>query len=101
MRIAGSATLLHTSAARWLQLIVLTVVLTALFEGLGLPASRLIGLMVAAIALTLHGAGSSQGEVHSSARKVSSIAFSGAVRPCRSLTRCRLTGARSCSASPR
>lgn len=47
MRFAGSAALLHRSTARWLQLIVLSVVLTALFEGLGLPASRLIGPMAA------------------------------------------------------
>ena len=55
MRAAGAAALLKESTARWLQLIVLSVVLAALFEGLGLPASRLLGPMVAAIALTLYG----------------------------------------------
>jgi uncharacterized protein len=57
MRFAGSAALMHGSAGRWLQLIILSVVLAALFERLGLPASRLIGPMVAAIVLTLYGTG--------------------------------------------
>jgi uncharacterized protein len=57
MRAGGAATLLQGSTARWLQLIILSVALAALFEQLGLPASRLLGPMVAAIALTLHGAG--------------------------------------------
>jgi membrane AbrB-like protein len=57
MRAAGAAALLKGSTARWLQLIVLSIVLAALFERLGLPASRLLGPMVAAIALTLYGSG--------------------------------------------
>jgi uncharacterized membrane protein AbrB (regulator of aidB expression) len=40
------------STVHWLQLIILSVALAALFERLGLPASRLLGPMVAAIALT-------------------------------------------------
>jgi uncharacterized protein len=47
---------LRGNAGRWLQLIVLSVLLTTLFEGMGLPASRLLGPMVAAIALTMRGA---------------------------------------------
>jgi len=61
MRAAGAAALLQGSASRWLQLIVLSVVLAALFERLGLPASRLLGPMVAAIALTLCGSGAQAG----------------------------------------
>jgi membrane AbrB-like protein len=57
MRAAGTAALLQRSASRWLQLIILSIVLAALFERLGLPASRLLGPMVAAIALTLCGSG--------------------------------------------
>lgn len=57
MRAAGAAALLQRSAARWLQLIILSVLLAALFERLGLPASRLLGPMMAAIALTLCGWG--------------------------------------------
>jgi len=53
---------LQRRTARWLQLIILSVVLAVLFERLGLPASRLIGPMVAAIALTLHGAGVQAGQ---------------------------------------
>ncbi|MDF2462883.1 MAG: ammonia monooxygenase [Ramlibacter sp.] len=57
MRAAGTAGLLQKSASRWLQLIILSIVLAALFERIGLPASRLLGPMVAAIALTLRGSG--------------------------------------------
>jgi len=57
MRAAGAAALLQGSTGRWLQLLILSVVLAALFERLGLPASRLIGPMVAAIVLTLYGTG--------------------------------------------
>jgi membrane AbrB-like protein len=57
MRAAGAAALLQGSTVRWLQLIILSIALAALFERLGLPASRLLGPMVAAIALTLYGAG--------------------------------------------
>lgn len=55
MPAAGAAARVRESMARWLKLLILSVVLAALFERLGLPASRLLGPMVAAIALTLHG----------------------------------------------
>lgn len=55
MRAAELAALLKGNTARWLQLIVLSIVLAALFGRLGLPASSLLGPMVAAIALTLYG----------------------------------------------
>jgi membrane AbrB-like protein len=57
MRTAGTAGALQKSASRWLQLIIVSIVLAALFEKIGLPASRLLGPMVAAIALTLRGSG--------------------------------------------
>ena len=57
MRAAGAVALVQGRTARWLQLIILSVLLAALFERFGLPASRLLGPMVAAIALTLFGSG--------------------------------------------
>lgn len=49
------------NAARWLQLVILSIVLAAAFERVGLPASRLLGPMVAAIALALCGSGIDSG----------------------------------------
>jgi len=53
MRDAGAATVLQQNAARWLQLIILSVLLAVLFEHFNVPASRLLGPMIAAIALAL------------------------------------------------
>ncbi len=61
MQPAGAAALTHASAGRWLQLAILSVLLAALFERLGVPASRLLGPMLAAIALTMCGRGSQAG----------------------------------------
>ena len=39
MRAAGAAALMQGTAARWLQLVILSILLAALFERLGLPAT--------------------------------------------------------------
>lgn len=53
MRAAGATASWQRRLVRWLQLIILSAVLATLFERLGVPASRLIGPMIAAIALCL------------------------------------------------
>lgn len=57
MKAAGAGSLMRGSAARWLQLMILSVAFAAFLERLGLPASQLLGPMVAAIALTMCAAG--------------------------------------------
>lgn len=57
MKAAGARPLMRGSAVRWLQLMIFSVAIAALLERFGVPASRLLGPMVAAIALTMCGAG--------------------------------------------